>query len=84
MFRECIFIYNMSYSSFFLYEFKPVKLRLKIDLVSYPTRAVGLVNMDKGVIILFWLVKNRKKSQNFFENIIFLWKENIIFLWKEK
>ena len=27
-------------------EFKPVKLRLKIDLVSYPDRAEGLVNMD--------------------------------------
>ena len=26
-------------------ELKPVKLRLKIDLVSYPTRAEGLVNM---------------------------------------
>ena len=26
-------------------EFKPVKLRLKIDLVSYSTRAKGLVNM---------------------------------------
>ena len=26
-------------------EFKPVKLRLKIDLVSYPARAEGLVNM---------------------------------------
>ena len=26
-------------------EFKPVKLRLKIDLVSYPTRTEGLVNM---------------------------------------
>ena len=25
-------------------EFKPVKLRLKIDLVSYPARAEGLVN----------------------------------------
>ena len=25
-------------------EFKPVKPRLKIDLVSYPTRAEGLVN----------------------------------------
>ena len=25
--------------------FKPVKLRLKIDLVSYPARAEGLVNM---------------------------------------
>ena len=28
-------------------EFKPVKLCLKIDLVSYPARAEGLVNMDK-------------------------------------
>ena len=27
-------------------EFKPVKLRLKIDLVSYPARAKGLVNMN--------------------------------------
>ena len=26
-------------------EFKPVKLRLKIDLVSYPARAEGLVNV---------------------------------------
>ena len=26
-------------------EFTPVKLRLKIDLVSYPVRAEGLVNM---------------------------------------
>ena len=26
-------------------EFKPVKLRLKNDLVSYPARAEGLVNM---------------------------------------
>ena len=26
-------------------EFKPVKLRLKIDLVSYPAWAEGLVNM---------------------------------------
>ena len=26
-------------------EFKPVKLRLKIDLMSYPARAEGLVNM---------------------------------------
>ena len=26
-------------------EFKPVKLRLKIDLVSYPARVEGLVNM---------------------------------------
>ena len=28
-------------------EFKPVKLRLKIDRVSYPMRAEGLVNMYK-------------------------------------
>ena len=27
-------------------EFKPVKLHLKINLVSYPARAEGLVNMD--------------------------------------
>ena len=27
---------------------KPVKLRLKIDLVSYPARAEGLVNMDNN------------------------------------
>ena len=26
-------------------EFKPVKLRLKIDLVFYPAQAEGLVNM---------------------------------------
>ena len=26
-------------------EIKPVKLRFKIDLVSYPARAEGLVNM---------------------------------------
>ena len=31
-------------------EFKPVKLRLKIDLVSYPARAEGLVNM--GILVL--------------------------------
>ena len=29
--------------------FKPVKLRLKIDLVSYPTRAEGLGKYDKGL-----------------------------------
>ena len=28
-------------------EFKPVKLRLKIDLVSYPAREEGLVKYDK-------------------------------------
>ena len=30
-------------------EFKPVKLRLKIDLVSYPARAEGLVNSIYGL-----------------------------------
>ena len=30
-------------------EFKPVKLRLKFDLVSYPARAEGLVNMVEVV-----------------------------------
>ena len=29
-------------------EFKPVKLRLKIELVSYPARAEGLVNMNEA------------------------------------
>ena len=36
-----------------LSEFKPVKLRLKIDLVSYPARAFGLVNMDNLLSQLF-------------------------------
>ena len=27
-------------------EFKPVKLRLKIDLVSYPARVEGFINMN--------------------------------------
>ena len=40
-------------------EFKPVKLRLKIDLVSYPARAEGLVNKGshtpfaKGAVDIF-------------------------------
>ena len=34
-------------------EFKPVKLRLKIDLVSYPSRAEGLVNR----IIYTWCIQ---------------------------
>ena len=29
-------------------EFKPVELRLKIDLVSYPAQAEGLVNIYKA------------------------------------
>ena len=36
-------------------EFKPVKLRLKIDLVSYPARTEGLVNIYL-YIVAFWLV----------------------------
>ena len=32
-------------------EFKPVKLRLKIDLVSYLAQAEGLVNMDRVLSI---------------------------------
>ena len=32
-------------------EFKPVKLRLKIDLVSYPARAEGLVNSTYNDVI---------------------------------
>ena len=34
-------------------EFKPVKLRLKIDLVSYPARAEGLGKYDK--VVFSWL-----------------------------
>ena len=33
-------------------EFKPVKLRLKADLVSYPTRAEGLINMNLEVPVV--------------------------------
>ena len=33
-------------------EFKPVKLRLKIDLVSYPAWADGLVNMIIPVLMI--------------------------------
>ena len=33
-------------------EFEPVKLRLKIDLVSYPALAEGLVNMIMIIIII--------------------------------
>ena len=45
-------------------EFKPVKLHLKIDLVSYPARAEGLVNMVnmgatamKGVLTILQISK---------------------------
>ena len=41
-------------------EFKPVKLRLRIDLVSYPARAEGLVNMvtefSPTVVVLLLVV----------------------------
>ena len=36
-------------------EFKPVKLRFEIDLVSYLARAEGLVNMDKTNTILTYI-----------------------------
>ena len=38
-------------------EFQPVKLRLKSDLVSYPARAEGLVNIDMS------LNKKKKKTK---------------------
>ena len=45
-------------------EFKPVKLRLKIDLVSYPTRVEVLVNMtnlnkDNNIIIMSLFANGR-------------------------
>ena len=33
-------------------ELKPVKLRLKIDLVSYPAREEGLVGGARGVMVI--------------------------------
>ena len=51
-------------------EFKPVKLRLKIDRVSYPARAEGLVNMIiigsmktrsvhlARIIIIIWILES--------------------------
>ena len=39
-------------------EFKPVKLRLKIDLVSYPARAEGLVNIIIIIIIIIIIMHN--------------------------
>ena len=38
-------------------EFKPVKLLLKIDLVSYPARVKGLVNMDIVLIVYIFYAK---------------------------
>ena len=37
-------------------EFKPVKLRLKIDLVSYPAQAEGLGKYDIYDILIFLLL----------------------------
>ena len=45
---------------------KPVKLRLKIDLVPYPVRAEGLVNMDKYLD----LARELKKLWNMHVTII--------------
>ena len=46
-------------------EFKPVKVRLKIDLVSYPARAKGLVNMVKWFQVLLCIINNSIKHQLF-------------------
>ena len=62
-------------------EFRPVWLRLKIDLVSYPARAKGLVNMymlsntahiryEKQSVDLFFIYDNMTVLQ-FFGQIIF-------------
>ena len=40
-------------------DFKPVKLRLKIDLVSYPAREEGLVNRIKESL---WLAYGKVPS----------------------
>ena len=42
-------LFNSYYTEKENSEFKPVKLRLKIDLVPYPARAEGLVNMVNRV-----------------------------------
>ena len=42
-------------------EFKPVKLHLKIDLVSYPARAEGLVN---SICLLYWRQHPTRHQQN--------------------
>ena len=41
-------------------EFKPVKLRLKIDLVSYPARAEGLENMITSAKKTDFEIMNKK------------------------
>ena len=40
-----------------LHELKPVKLRLKIDLVSYPARAEGLVKSTSGYMLSYLNLK---------------------------
>ena len=45
-------------------EFKPVKLCLKIDLVSYPHQAEGLVNMIR-ILDIIWLYANKLLQRNF-------------------
>ena len=47
-------------------EFKPVKLRLKIDIVSYPARAEGLVN----IYIYIYIYRHINFSQWFKEKFI--------------
>ena len=43
-------------------EIKPVKLRLKIDLVSYPARVDGLVN--RIIIIIITNYNNNNNNNN--------------------
>ena len=45
-------------------EFKPVKLGLKIDLVSYPARAEGLVNKINKKKRISQQVENREKIKS--------------------
>ena len=55
-------------------EFKPVKLLLKIDLVSYPARAEGLVNRINALSPLLSLWNKRKRYQiyiNLFYHLMF-------------
>ena len=55
-----------------IYKFKPIKLRLKIDLVSYPTRAERLVNTIKVVTFNFnniWKLYRKSKTQPVYINI---------------
>ena len=49
-------------------EFKPVKLRLKIDLVSYPARAEGLVNMITRIARIVSLIKKNLPHGGFYRS----------------